>query len=168
MLIRSRSSQSTSGRWIGSGLEVDYHPRRCKSTNAYSQALRMHRICSEDDLYLKRTKELEDHLVNRGYDRAEVQHQINRATRISRTEALGTSEVRTMERVPLVVTFHPQLPLLGKILRDHLLSLHISNKTKEAVPNPPLVANQKPKNLKDLFLVRASLKPPLQRHEQST
>ena len=143
------------------------HPRHCKSTIAYSQALRMRRICSEDDLYQKRTKELENYLVNRGYDRVEVQHQINRATRISRTEALGTSEVRTMKRVPLVVTFHPQLPRLGKILRDHLPTLHISNKMKEAVPSPPLVANRRPKNLKDL-LVRASLKPPLQRHEGST
>ena len=140
------------------------HPRHCKSTIAYSRALRMRQICSKDDISERTWK---NHLVNRGYDRAEVQHQINRATRVSRTEALGMSETKIMTRVPLVVTFHPQLPHLGKILRDHLPTLHISNKMKEAVPNPPLVANQWPKNLKDL-LVRVSLKPPLQWHEGST
>ena len=143
------------------------HLRHCKFTFAYSQALQMHRICTKDDIYLKWTKELETHLVNWGYDKAEVQHQVNRAARVSRTEALGTSETRTMKSVPLVITFHPQLPRWGKILRDHLPTLHISNKMKETVPNPPLVANWRPKNLKDL-LVSVLLKPPLQRHEGST
>ena len=141
-------------------------PRHCKSTIAYSQALRLRRICSEGDLYLKRIKELEDHLVNRGYNRVEVQQQINKATRVNRTEALAKSEAKIMNRVPLVVNYHPQLPRLGKILRNHLPTLHISEKMKEAVPNPPLIANRRPKNLKDL-LVRASLKPPPQRHEGS-
>ena len=35
---------------------------------------------------------------------------------------------------------------------------------KKAVPNPPLVAKRRPKNLKDL-LVRATMKPPQQLHE---
>ena len=117
------------------------HPRHCNSTTAFSQALRMRLICSKDDIYLKQTEEQENRLVNRGYDKAEVQYQINRATRVSRIETLGMSETKIMKRVPLVVTFHPQLPRLGKILRDHLPTLHILNTMKEAVPNPPLVAN---------------------------
>ena len=35
-----------------------------------------------------RTKELKSHLVNRGYERMEVQHQIDRATIVGRKEAL--------------------------------------------------------------------------------
>ena len=81
------------------------HSRHCKSTIAYSQALRMRRICSKDDIYLKRTKELENHLVNPGCDRAEVLHEINCVTSVSRTEALGMIETKIMKRVPLVVTF---------------------------------------------------------------
>ena len=96
----------------------------------------MRQACSKDDIYLKGTEELENHLINRGYDRAEVQNQINRATRVSRTEALGTSETKILKRVPLAVTFRHQLQCLGKILRDHLPTLHISNKMQEAVPNP--------------------------------
>ena len=69
------------------------------------------------------------------------------------------SENKNIERVPLVVTYHPELPCWGKILHDHLPTLHISEKMKKAVPNPPLVANRRPKNLKDL-LVRVTMKPP--------
>ena len=93
-----------------------------------------------------------------------VQEQIDRATSVSRTEALKTSEIKNIERVPLVVTYHPQLPCLGKILRNHLPTLHILETMKKAVPNPPLVANRQPKNLKDL-LVRVMMKPPQQLYE---
>ena len=72
-----------------------------------------------------------------------------------------------MKRVPMVVTYHLQLPRLGKILRNHLPALHISNKMKKAAPLPPLVLNRGHKNV-NYLLVRASLKPLLQRHKGST
>ena len=74
------------------------------------------------------------------------------------------SEIKNIERVPLVVTYHPELLCLGKILSNHLPTLHISEKMKKMVPNPPLVANRQPKNLKDL-LVRVTTKPPQHLYE---
>ena len=74
------------------------------------------------------------------------------------------TEIENIDRVPLVVTYHPERPCLGKIFRNHLPTLYISEKVKKVVPNPPLVANGRPKNLKDL-LVRATMKPPQQLHE---
>ena len=142
------------------------HPGHCKSTIPYSQALRLRRICSDDDTYVTRTKELKQHLVNRGYEEVEVQDQMDRATSVSREQALAISENKTSDRVPLVVTYHPELPCLGKILCDHLPTLHISERMKKAIPSPPLVANRRPKNLKDL-LVRATMKPPQRIYEGS-
>ena len=60
--------------------------------------------------------------------------------------------------VPLVVTYHLELPNLSNILHKHLPTLHVSEKMKKAVPNAPLVAYQRPKSLNDL-LVRASIRP---------
>ena len=144
------------------------HPALCKFTIAYSQALCLWRICSNGDTYLRRAEELKEYLVHRGYKGEEVQQQIERATNVTRTEALTRSEIKNMDTVPLVVTFHPQLPSLGEIPRDHLPTctspLCISEKMKKAVPNPPLVANRRSKNLNDL-LVRATMKPPQQLHE---
>ena len=74
------------------------------------------------------------------------------------------TEIENIDRVPLVVTYHPQRPCLGKIFHNHLPTLYISEKGKKVVPNPPLLANRLPKNLKDL-LVRATMKPPQQLHE---
>ena len=58
-----------------------------------------------------------------------------------------------------MVTYHPGLPKLHQILRRHLPILHASERMKQVMPNPPLVAYRRPKNLKDL-LVRATLNPP--------
>ena len=83
----------------------------------------------------------------------------------NRTEALRKKPKDTLgDRVPLVVTYHPQLPKLSIILRKHLPILHVSERMKQIIPNVPLVAYRRPKNLKDL-LVRATLKPPQQSYE---
>ena len=60
------------------------------------------------------------------------------------------SKIKGIDRVPLVVTYHPELPSLGKILHYHLPTLYIpEKKMKKAVPKPPLVANKWLKNLND-------------------
>ena len=96
---------------------------------------------------MNRTEDLKEFLM-------EIQRQIDRATSISRTEALKAKETDTMDRVPLVVTYHPDLPCLSKICQKHLPILHIFNKMRLAVPNFPLVAYRRAHNFKDQ-LVRA-------------
>ena len=64
------------------------HPRHCKTAIPFSQALRMRRICSSDEDFLKRTSELKTHLAHRGYVPSFVQEQINRALYIRRSDAL--------------------------------------------------------------------------------
>ena len=56
-----------------------------------------------------------------------------------------------------MVTYHPDLPSISQILRTQLPTVHISD--------PPLVANRRPRNLKDFF-VRAILKPQQQQQQQ--
>ena len=62
-------------------------------------------------------------------------------------------------RIPLVVTYRLGLTNLSRIARKHLPILHTSSKLKEAIPDPPIIAFRRPKNIKDL-LVRAKLNPP--------
>ena len=82
------------------------HPGHCKRSIPYSQALRIHRICSETRDCLKRTEELKEILVNWGYEESDVQSQIDRAKGFDR-EALLQPKKRTntlLEQVPLIVT----------------------------------------------------------------
>ena len=81
----------------------------------------------------------------------EIQREIDRASRISRDPALETSGRKTTDRIPLVVTYHPDLPPLSKIGHDHLPILHVSERMKLASLSTPLVANRQPQYLKDLL-----------------
>ena len=65
-----------------------FHLRQCKSTISYSQALRIHHIRSGNAEYLMRVSELKSHLVNRGYEEKWVQCQTDKATIITRSQAL--------------------------------------------------------------------------------
>ena len=86
--------------------------------------------------------------------------QIQRVTNIPRHETLQPCPPRPpLKRTPLVVTYHPSLTTLARIVKKHLPILHTSSRLKQTVPNPPLVAFRQPKNLRDL-LVRAKLNTP--------
>ena len=118
------------------------HPKHCKEAIAYSQALRIRRICSTDTLYMKRSSELRQHLVSVGHSKCMVQLAINRALCTSRSTLLATrvNKKTLPNRVPMVTTYHPRLPRLSSIINDNMTILHSSGRLRSAIPEPPLVA----------------------------
>ena len=137
------------------------HPSHYKGSITFSLALHLRCICSRPPDYAKRTGELEQYLVHGGHNGVHVQRQIEKATMVMRSDALKPCDKSTIECVPLVITYHPQLPKLQEILSRHLPTLLVSETMREAVPLPPLVAYRSLKNLRDL-LARVTLKPSLQ------
>ena len=133
------------------------HPKHCTMSIPYSQGLRIRRICSKRQDFLRRTADLKTYLLARGYQETAVNLQIQRAANIPRHKTLQPRPPRPPHnRTPLVVTYHPSLSSLARITKKHLPVLHTSARLKQAIPNPPLVAFRRPKNLRDL-LVRAKL-----------
>ena len=135
------------------------HPSHCKSSIPYSQALRIRRICSSNTDFKRHTDQLHSHLIHRGYDPSFTRKQINRAYSTNRRDAL-TPKPRneSSTRVPLVTTFHPNLPNLPSIITKYTPLLHVSPHLKLVFPEYPIVAYRRPRNLRDM-LVSADLKP---------
>ena len=133
------------------------HPKHCTNSIPYSQSLRCRRICSNEEDFQMRVRELKQHLLTRGYNEELVDRQMERAIIIPRENTLQNHQRQTsmgIQRLPLVITYHPGLP---NILKKHLPILHASDRLRDAVPDPPMVAFRRPKNLRDL-LVWAELK----------
>ena len=65
---------------------------------------------------------------------------------------------------PFVVTYHPDLPPLNRILLRHQCLIELTPRLKGALPEPPLVVYRRPSNLKNL-LVRAAIRGPQHPHE---
>ena len=62
------------------------------------------------------------------------------------------------DRIPFTVTYHPQLPNIGVLLKELHPLLQLSDRCNQAVPHVPMMALRRPKNLQD-YLVRAKLRP---------
>ena len=94
------------------------HPSACKKSIPYAQAMRLRRICSKPCFFEKRVLDLCNYLTERGYKRSFVQKRIRKARQVSRQDALRVKQRDRSEKVPFVVTYHPGLPNISKILKD--------------------------------------------------
>ena len=108
------------------------HPSHCKRGIPYSQALRIRTICSRMEDYRGRTQELKGYLTNWGYHEDEIQQQIDRSIGFDRDVLLRSKRTKTaLERVPLIVTYHPDLPPFRSILEKHSSIIRVSKRLKQ-------------------------------------
>ena len=73
------------------------HPYHCKKGIPYSQALRLNRICSDNESFDKRCNDLEGWLMERGYNGKMIRKQILRAREHSRKDLLEREKAKTSE-----------------------------------------------------------------------
>jgi len=137
------------------------HPRHCKTSIPYSQALRLNRICSEPEFFDQRCNQLEDWLIKRGYDEKLVRRKVLDARGQKREELLDRNKFEKQgDRMILNITYHPAFQSVGKILRKIHVLLACNKEHQEVFSKAPIVGFRKGKSLKDL-LVRAKV-PELQ------
>ena len=132
------------------------HPGACKRSIPFAQAMRLRRICSKSCFFEKRVGELVKFLMERGYRKASVEGQVDKVRRMSRAEILSKGNRPRSTKTPFVVTYHPRLPDISKILRELHPILESSERCRNSITSVPFVAFRKPKSLQD-YLVRAKV-----------
>ena len=75
-------------------LSSSCHPFYCKKGIPYSQAIRLNRICSNNEFFDKRCNYLEKYLLERGYGEKMVRKEILRARAIPRDALLEKVNIR--------------------------------------------------------------------------
>ncbi|XP_073406721.1 uncharacterized protein [Dendrobates tinctorius] len=136
-----------------------FHPKHIKNSIIYSQAIRYNRICSnrmDRDKHLGRLKKT---FLNQGYHPRTIENQITRATRLSRNHLLHYKAKEENNRVPLVVTYNPNLEVLRGAARKLQPLLQKDARLKSIFPDPPLLCFRQPPNLRSI-IVRSSLSSP--------
>ena len=133
------------------------HPIQCKKGLAFSLALRLRRICSDQEDFDRRCRELYTHLKDRGFPWKNITEAIQKANSLDRQHTLLYNPKKTLTRVPFAITYHPNLmDLPQKLHTSHKNILLKSQTCKIIFKEPPLTAFRRPANLKN-FLVKASL-----------
>ena len=136
------------------------HPKHTKTSLPYCLALRLRRICSTEKDFEIRIKEMTQHLLNRGYKKGCIKDAINKAASLSREDALTKrNKPKSIQKVPLVITYNPMLPNIPKILNESQTILHASERCTEVFPNVPLVSYRRARNLSDMLCSRRIAQP---------
>ena len=125
------------------------HPFYCKKAIPYSQALRLNRICSNNKFYDKRSNDLEEYLLERGYSEKMVRKEILRARAIPRDALL--EKVHNQEKqnkITFNITYHSVFRCVWKILEKLHVILASADGHKKVFPELPLIGFKNNKNLK--------------------
>ena len=128
------------------------HPKYCKTVVQYSQALRIKTICSEWENLLLRTDQLRHHLSKRGYSDQSLDSEINQAINTSYGSSSSRSNRLNSNRVPLVVTYHPNLPKFERTIRRYHHILQDLDWLWKAFPFLPIIAFRSPRNLHNVLV----------------
>ena len=69
-----------------------FHPDHCKRAIPYSHFLRLRRLCSDDDDFMIKSREMMTFFTQRGYPLTSLEQDLRRVTTIGRPNALTGSE----------------------------------------------------------------------------
>ena len=134
-------------------------PDHMKKSSVYSQGLHIKRLCSEDTALAKHLKDLKPWFCGRGYPENMVTGQLARVKYRNREYLLRTNDyISKKTGVPLVVTYHPQLNVLNKIIRRNLKHLYADQLARSVFTPAPFISFRTAQNLRS-HLVRSKLYP---------
>ena len=129
------------------------HPESTKRAIPYGLGVRIKRICSDSRSYEKNRLQIKNHLKNRGYHGNFVENELQKVDKLERQNLLSyRNKKKSMERVPLVLTFSKGLPNVRNILRKHMPTLHTSDRLKNVFPTQPILAYKRDNNLQDILV----------------
>ena len=107
---------------------------------------------------MKRLEELRQKLLSREYPAKVVDQALRKVKAIPRSEALKRVDKEPTDRETLVVTYHPSLPSVSKIVQKHWsVMVDNSQALKRIFGKPSMVAYKRGKNIGDI-LIRAKFK----------
>ena len=119
------------------------HPYHYKEI-PYSQALRLNRICSDNETFDRRCNDLEKWLMERGYNE-----------KIIRKQILRKKQQISEKKLTFNITYYPAFQNVRNIMKE-LYILPINKEPKTVFPNAPVAGFQNGKSLMD-YLLRTKL-----------
>ena len=114
-----------------------FHPIHIKKSIVYSQLLRYKRICSDQTDFVQASTNLFHYFLRRGYPFKLLDSLFRRVEPLKRERLLQYKEKDTLERIPLVLTHHPDVDPLLRELRSSWNILQSDPAIKQFFPLTP-------------------------------
>ena len=128
------------------------HPNHTKRSIVFSQALRMKRICSEEEDFKTHIGEMKSWFQKRAYPDKFTDKELGKV----RFSYRGSKSNRKNKGIPFVVKYHHLLQELSNIIRNNLNWLYADDEVKKLFSPGPMVSFRSARKLSS-YLVRAKL-----------
>ena len=98
-------------------------------------ALRLRRICDDDETYDKRSSEYQNYLIGREDKPSPVKQAFSEVRKKTRAEARQKQNRKEkVSDVKFITTYNPALPNINKIIKNNLAILYTDEKMKKIFP----------------------------------
>ena len=116
-------------------------------------ALRLRRICDDDDTFDKRSLGYQNYSVARDHKPSTVKKDFSEVKNITRTEARKKQTKKDkVSDIRFITTYNPALPNINKIIHDNLSILYTDEYMKKLFPpNSIKTLYRRGKNLKEIL-----------------
>ena len=98
-----------------------YHPENLKRNIPYGQALRLRKMCTNDSKYHEALQKSSssNSFQKQAYTKENLIQQFTKASLKTRSDILKYKQKYTTQKIPLLTTFHRQLPDYKQIIEKH-------------------------------------------------
>ena len=110
-------------------------PKHTKKSIVYSQTVRVSRACSQEEDYKNCCNQMKSWLLRRSCS----EHLIDTKMKKVKFKSREKTEKSKLKGVPFVVTYHPSLNRLHKIIRDNTYLLYMNEELKNLLLSGPMV-----------------------------
>ena len=130
------------------------HPNHTKRSIVFRQALKMKRICSEEEDFKTHIGEMKLWFQKRAYPDKIIDKELDKVIFSYR----GSKSNGKNKGIPFAVTYHPLLLELSNIIRNSLNWLYADDEVKKLFSPGPMVSFRSARKLSS-YLVRANFYP---------
>ena len=128
------------------------HPKSCTKGLVKGEMLRARRICTKEADFIEAADKMKGHFMRRGFEQSAIERTIGEVLSMPREDALTYKKKESNIRVPCVLTYHPRLRMMGKVLQKNFKLLQSNERLEKAFPEPPMIAFKRLKNLRDILV----------------
>ena len=131
------------------------HPNHTKRSVVFSQTLRICRLCSYEENFMKHKANMKSWFLKREYPEKLISPEMDKV-KFSNIERKSNS--KTQKHIPLVVTYHPLLKSLSSIVNNKIYLLHMDQEVKRTFTPQPMVSYRSARKSSN-YLVRTKSYP---------